>query len=348
MKNLKKITLCGYYGRGNLGDEIILDAILTKIKEVHPNANIQILKNKNLLSNARKMSGADLFVFGGGSILQNATSNASLFYYLTLIRLSTLLCKRKIMLANGIGPIISRQTTKKILLRALKHTINRFDYISVRDTNSQKFLQKLLPNRKIHLVPDPAIETFANINRGLINSPQSTPNNAFFVFCPQANALKKAQITPDTLAKSLLIVSNLHNARLKIVIFNEKEDLPIAKELKKHLKNVEIVIPHTANKAALAFLGAKFVISSRYHASLLAISLGLPTLSISTDPKILAISSDFFSSPANSPQILKYSTNFTYQITKMMKYHNKNKNLIMKKISSCTLTSKTSIKEALK
>ena len=325
MKNLKKIALCGYYGRGNLGDEIILDAILTKIKKSHPNANVQIINTKNPLTNVRKMSGADLFIFGGGSILQNTTSNESLFYYLALIRLSALLCKRKIMLANGIGPIVSRKTPKKILHRALKRTINRFDYISVRDTNSQKFLQKLLPNRTIHLIPDPALEIFANINHQLINSPIPTSNNAFFVFCPQANVLKKAKITPDTLAKSLLTASNLYNALPKIIIFNEKEDLPLAKELKKHLKNAEIVIPHTANKAALALWGAKFVISSRYHASLLAISLGLPTLSISTDPKILALSADFSTFPATSPQIFKNPSLLNSQILQITEHHNKSK-----------------------
>ena len=347
IKKPTKIVLCGYYGCGNLGDEMILGAILTQIKESHPHADIRILKNKSFISNARKMTGAELFIFGGGSILQNATSNASLFYYLGIIHLSRLLCKRKIMLSNGIGPIIERKIPQKILLRFLARAINHFDFISVRDTDSQKLLKKLLPHRKIHLVPDPALIEFAKINQRLINSPCGTSNDAFFVFCPHANSIKKAKIDPQTIEKSLSELSALYRARLKIVIFNEKEDLTFAKSLAKHLENAEIITPHTQNEAARALSGAKFVISSRYHASLLAISLGLPTLSVSTDPKITALYKDFYAFPASPPSILNDSKLLNSQIGKMMNYYGENKELISSRAEILANRSNAKIKNVL-
>ena len=333
MKNLKKITLCGYYGRGNLGDEAILQAILRQIKKSTSRANIQIINTKNPLTAAKKMSKSDLFIFGGGSILQNSTSNASFFYYLALIRLASLLCKRKIMLANGIGPIIPHKIPPKILIRALASTINRFDYISIRDTNSQKFLQKLLPNRKIHLVPDPALIEFQKLNQQLTLHHFPCPQNPFFVFCPHANSLKKAKITPKILAKSLSAIENFHHISLKIVIFNKKEDLALAKALEKHLKNAKIYTPHTPDEAARTLFSAKFVISSRYHASLLAISLEIPTLSISTDPKITALSTDFRTFPAFPPEIFSDANHLNTQILKMMHHNNSNKEIIAQKIN---------------
>lgn len=347
MKNLKKITLCGYYGRGNLGDEAILQAILHQIKQSAPRANIQIINTKNPLTAAQKMSKSDLFIFGGGSILQNITSNASLLYYLALIRLASLLCKRKIMLSNGIGPIIPRKIPRKILLCALARTINRFDFISVRDTNSQKFLQKLLPNRKIHLVPDPALIEFQKLNQRLILSRFPRPQNAFFVFCPHANSLKKAKITPKILANSLSTIANSHHANLKIVIFNKKEDLALAKSLPKHLKNAKIYTPHTPTEAARTLFDAKFVISSRYHASLLAISQNLPTLSISTDPKITALSTDFHTLPAFPPEIFSDANHLNAEILKMINHHSQNKEIIAQKINLFTTKSTNACKKML-
>ena len=322
MKKPTKITICGYYGHENLGDEMILEALLLKIKETVPHANIQILNTKNPLVNTQKMYKSDLFIFGGGSILQNSTSDASLLYYLALINLAAPLCKRKIMLANGIGPIIPRKIPCKILRRILAHAINRFDYISVRDTNSQKFLQNLLPNRKIRLVPDPALVEFQKLNQRLMLYRSPCSPDAFFVFCPHKNSLKKEKIDPEILAKSLSTIANFYQSTPKIVIFNIKEDLPLARGIKNLLKNAEIITPHTATEAAQALWNAKFVISSRYHASLLAISLGLPTLSISIDPKIIALSTDFNTFPASHPKILKNPSSLNTQIFKMTEHHN--------------------------
>ncbi len=325
MKKTTKIAICGYYGHENLGDEMILEALLLKIKGGVPRANIQILNTKNPLVNTQKMYKSDLFIFGGGSILQNSTSDASLLYYLALINLASLLCKRKIMLANGIGPIIPRKIPCKILRHILAHTINRFDYISVRDTISQKFLQNLLPNRKIHLVPDPALVEFQKLNQRLMSQRSPRHENAFFVFCPHANLLKKEKVDHKTLAKSLSSIANFYQSTPKIVIFNTKEDLPFAQSVTKLLKNAEIITPRTATEAAQALWNAKFVISSRYHASLLAISLGIPTLSISIDPKIIALSTDFNVFPASHPKILKNPLSLNTQIFKMTEHHN-NKN----------------------
>ena len=225
--------------------------------------------------------------------------------------------------------------------------INYFDFISVRDTDSQKLLKKLLPHRKIHLVPDPALIEFTKINQRLINLPHNTPNDAFFVFCPQANSIKKAKIDPQTIEKSLSELSAFYQARLKIVIFNEKEDLTLAKSFAKHLENAEIITPHTPNEAARALSGAKFVISSRYHASLLAISLGLPTLSVSTDPKITALYKDFYAFPASPPSILNDSKLLNSQIGKMMNYYGENKERVEQKITLSTHKTTTALKNCL-
>ena len=104
------------------------------------------------LSAVRELKRADVFIFGGGSLLQNKTSNRSLLYYLFLIDRAKKYCKRRIMLANGIGPI-----TDARYRRASLAAVSSFDVISVRDTCSQRALARALPKRDINLFPDPAL-----------------------------------------------------------------------------------------------------------------------------------------------------------------------------------------------
>ena len=343
-KKTQKIVICGYYGHENFGDEAILRVILSKIKKQNPEAKILILSPKNIFSATRDMSGADVFIFGGGSILQNSTSDGSLFCYLAIIGASNLLCKRKIMLANGLGPFIQRKIPLKILLSAIKRVINCFDFISVRDFDSQKTLNKLLPHRKIHLVPDPALILFQNINQKLTNAPKAYPEKDFFVYIPHANSLKKSQINTNQLAESLKNLSQKRNLRIKIVVLNEKEDLPLAYEISVRISDVQMVTPKNEEEAANDFLGAKFVISSRYHGSLLAAALGKATLSVSTDPKMQALCKDFFLFPTQSHAIFGNPHSLNAYVEKMFDFHMKNTRKTEDNIQKLSAKSEKSLK----
>ena len=295
-----KIAICGYYGHKNFGDEAILRVILSHVKRKYPCAKICVINGgfspQRVLKSLLK---ADLFIFGGGSLLQNSTSNASLFYYLGVIFAANLFCKRKIMLANGFGPIISKNIAPKILENVLKMAINTFDFISVRDKNSQKILQKLLPKRKIELVPDPALISFERINQWLINRASSDGLNEeapYFVLCFNSRALNEAKISSIEAAKSLEFISKRMNLCPKIVVLNENEDLQFALDVARHFVCAEIFVPRCIEDATLCFQGANFVISGRFHGVLLAFTLGIPMIALSGDPKIMSACEDFSNS----------------------------------------------------
>ena len=299
-----KIAICGYYGHKNFGDEAILRVILRHIGKKYPHAKICVINGRSSLPNVLKsLKKADIFIFGGGSLLQNSTSNASLFYYLGVIFLANLLCRRKIMLANGFGPIFSKNIAPKILEKSLKMVLNTFDFISVRDKNSQKILKKLLPERKIELVPDPASIGFVKINQRLIKSvscdglPENTP---YFAFCFNSKVFKCAKISPIGVAKSLEFISKSLKLRPKIVVLNENEDLQFALDIQRRFSSAKVFVPQGLCDAALCFRCAKFVISGRYHGVLLAFALGTPILALSGDPKIQSACEDFLN-PAPFP-----------------------------------------------
>ena len=296
----RKIAICGYYGHKNLGDEAILSIIKQKLLERSKNVKICLVRGKNPLKIASSLIQADIFIFGGGSLLQNSTSNASLFYYIAIVHLANLLCKQKIMLSNGIGPIENGLIPRQMLLNAIKKAVNTFDYISVRDTDSQKLLSRTLPNRKIHLIPDPALlceEKAPTTN-------ENSTNKRFFVYIPCANGLKKSRIDTTKLAHSLSKIEKQFEIQPVIAILNTQQDFAIAKKLKSDLKGAKIVCPTTPNELFSLFKEAKWVISQRYHGSLFALTRGIPTLAVSNDPKMHALCKDFGAFPCQNAKIL--------------------------------------------
>ncbi len=331
-KKSRKIAICGYFGRGNLGDEMILSQILKAIKKANPkerNLRVNIIKTHSPKAIIKALSGADVFIFGGGSLLQNATSDASFIFYLSVIFLASLLCQSKVMLSNGIGPINGGKIKRMILDFLLASATNTFDIITVRDESSRKYLERLLPKRKIRLLNDPAWTHFAskqienhsdfdaNINRWLICEDK-------FVFIPSTRALELAKITPKDVARALKTVAEQCSLAPVIAIIS-KEDLPIAREIEKEFcqegkikgeflkgdktetalvkkcerapqskgKIIKIQAAFSPRELENELKAAKLCICQRYHGAFFTLEKGVPLVCISKDPKMTALSREF-------------------------------------------------------
>lgn len=337
----KKITLCGYYGKGNLGDEAILLSIKRAIWESFGDcAKISILNTKNPIKIAKILLKTDLFVFGGGSLIQNSTSNASLIYYLAVIFAASLLAQNKIMLANGIGPIKGDVFPQKILERLTAHALNTFDFISVRDSASREYLRNRLPHRKIHLVPDPALAIFENnpqkLNQQLIFSEQSN----YFLYIPCARGLKGAKITPAALRKTLQKLEQTHSCKALLCILNPPEDGALAEAL----VDLEGVSPTTPTELREILRNARFAVSGRYHGSLFAAACGVPILSVSDDPKLAALCADFGLYKCLPVRSLADANLVAHHAAKMLAHHQNNQKLILDRVEKSAARTKVSLK----
>ncbi len=143
-----KLLLAGYFGSGNIGDEAILQALVSRLRKEFPygkitalsddplgtsrSYNIDSVHKYSLFHILKELASCDAFVLGGGGLLQDSTSARSLFYYSLLIFLAKHLRKKTILLGQGIGPV----RNKSLLRRALKNV----DLVSVRDEISLKEL----------------------------------------------------------------------------------------------------------------------------------------------------------------------------------------------------------------
>ncbi|MBQ0105754.1 MAG: polysaccharide pyruvyl transferase CsaB [Armatimonadetes bacterium] len=159
------VVMSGYYGFGNAGDESVLDGIVKLLKDEkeeevvvltgdikytslhHP--SVKPINRYNIPEIIKYLKKADVFISGGGSLIQNVTSNKSLLYYLTIIQLAQKFCNKCVIFSQGVGPVKGVEWLKKSM-----DCMAKLDYISVRDADSYNMLFNL--GVTCELTTDPA------------------------------------------------------------------------------------------------------------------------------------------------------------------------------------------------
>lgn len=293
MMNKKNIAVSGYYGFENFGDEAILKVIVSELKARDYcvtvfSKNPENTKNKlgvnsvytfSLSGIFKTLKNSDILISGGGSLLQDVTSLKSLFYYLFVIGAALFLKNEVIIFAQGIGPInnpIGRLLTK-ILLKKCK-------YITVRDEKSLFRLRGW--NLKPELVSDPV---------------WSLPVGNWMPECRIGVQLRSwknlSRSYLSKLAKN--VVSNFSDKDIYIYSFQDALDLEICRNFEAELKllkpdiNTQILNGLSIDETIESFSHLDFLIGMRYHACLLALKYGIPTLALSYDEKVEKIAKRF-------------------------------------------------------
>ena len=143
-----KTLLLGYYGFGNLGDELLLKAcikILNELgigngeitvlsnnpKETQENFNVQSANRWKFLEVVKAMRQSENFILGGGGLFQDSTSVKSCVYYWGMVRLAKLFGLKISAIGQSIGPLNSK--ISKILTENALRLCGR---VHVRDGNS--------------------------------------------------------------------------------------------------------------------------------------------------------------------------------------------------------------------
>lgn len=176
-------VICGAYGRGNAGDEAILQAITSQMHELDPDMPLVVvsrnpkdtrLKNRtaaiytfDLLALLRHLRRSRLFISGGGSLIQDVTSSRSLYYYLFSMWLARASGCRVLMFGCGIGPI-QRPFNQKIAARVLNRNA---EVITLRDSNSLRVLSGMQVDKpRIVLAADPTVNLMRTGRIGVASS----------------------------------------------------------------------------------------------------------------------------------------------------------------------------------
>ena len=163
-------VICGAYGRGNAGDEAILQAIIAQMREIDHDMPLTVLSRNrketrlnhhtnaiyifNIFGLLRNLLKSRIFINGGGSLIQDVTSSRSLYFYLFTLQAAKWCGCRVIMYGCGIGPVLS-SANRRITGLVLNHTA---EIITLRDSVSRRALREMRVEKpRILLSADPTI-----------------------------------------------------------------------------------------------------------------------------------------------------------------------------------------------
>ncbi len=122
--------LVGYYGEHNLGDDALLEVLLSQLppgcvatvtardqRQVAERFAVACVDRTSLRAVLKALAPATALVLGGGSLLQDSTSFRSLLYYAALMFAARLQGKPVLLWAQGLGPL--RRRRSRLLVRLL-------------------------------------------------------------------------------------------------------------------------------------------------------------------------------------------------------------------------------------
>lgn len=164
------IVICGSYGLGNAGDESILKAILREVRAAAGDEELIVLSRDPAETAARHgvkalhmfdltgvlkvMGRARLYINGGGSLIQDATSRRSLLYYLFTLRAAKRRGCKVLMYGCGIGPV-TRPGDAALVRRVLNRCV---DAITLREDASLAELKRFgVDKPEVVLAADPVL-----------------------------------------------------------------------------------------------------------------------------------------------------------------------------------------------
>lgn len=299
------VMISGYYGFHNSGDDSILSAIISNLRKKCPNISITVLSKNpqetarihevnaidrfNICKIAAALCRTKLLVSGGGSLLQDVTSSASLYYYLTVMRLAKL-CGAKVMLyANGIGPI-----TKKRNIRHVKKAVNRTDLVTLREKNSRTELQGILEeNIPVFVTADPvyALENGDSILVDEAINHSGIPDGAeFFII-----ALREWKYSDKEIETKIAEFADAVSRKYGIIplvvpmqdIYDKEISERIAEKITGRCGLLECGLPP---KTMIGVVGkARFVVGMRLHTLIYAVKNSVPAIALDYDPKVDAV-----------------------------------------------------------
>ncbi len=283
------MLLCGYYGEHNLGDDALLTALLRQLPpqltplvtahdqaEVRGRFGVATVDRRSPRAVLAALAGCGALVFGGGSLLQDATSFRSLLYYAALIASARLRGKPVLLWGQGLGPLKHRHS--RALVRAL---LPLAQGITWRDPESAQLAQRL--GRRAPVGSDPVWS--------LEPQPWLGAGGPIVVCWRPTPLLSGAAWRPYL--QGLELLAEQGQRQVIWLPFHREQDTGlyarllaeglVGEALARRSRQVEA---HQPSEAMAVFQSAGLVVAMRLHALILAALAGAPVAALSYDPKV--------------------------------------------------------------
>jgi polysaccharide pyruvyl transferase CsaB len=284
---MTKAVLCGYYGKGNGGDEALLASLLQMLPDsVTPivlSGNPKATEKQYGVTSGNRTSAftvlaalrqSDFFIWGGGSLMQDASSIRNPIYYGGLMALAQQYGLQTVAWAQGIGPL-NYLSSRWIARQGLAGCSG----ISVRDRASAELLSNW--GFPFTLAPDPVWALDSKPCPGLWDLP--APRVAV---CLRSHPL----LTPhrlETLTQALISFQEATQTCILLVPFQPSKDSAIAQKIASQLPGDHALLsPEDPRELKGLFRGVEMVIGMRLHSLIMGAAEECRCFALSYDPKV--------------------------------------------------------------
>ncbi len=315
-KKESDVILSGYYGFGNMGDDSLLLSIAEQLRRLDPEIRIialtkaparsqlkygvRCINRLNIPAIMRAMKHSKLLISGGGSLLQNNTSEKSLNYYIAIMKMAKKAGLPVMVYSNGIGPIYGEGSVAKV-----KRILEDVDLISLREPSSLDFLRSVgvVSKREIKVSCDPAltVEPIGDGRRTYIEDKLGIAlgENKYYALSVRKYENLKTGGSLSTSAFAERIGRAMADIHKKlglipvVVSVQNTADLEISRmvcEKFKEICGIDAILACGLSARELTALlsNMEFAIGMRLHMLIYATNACTPAIGIAYDPKITA------------------------------------------------------------
>lgn len=292
----KRVTVLGACGQGNLGDEVMAESILRDIREIDARSCVTVLSRSpketaarfgvssqsslSLPVAARLLRQTDVFLLGGGNLLQDYTSRRSLWLYCAWLKRAKAARCRVVLYAAGTGPLSERGWK-----RAAEAVETCADAVLLREEESRDAL-------RAHGVQTP--ELLVGTDAALTTEPGDadlaawglTGNTNYLAIV--LRAWRGRERSAASAARALTELAETHDMT-PLFLTLCREDAALTQRAASAVGAKALDISSSDGASAAALLGGMaFVASMRLHAVVLAFRAGAPCIGLDGDGRIAA------------------------------------------------------------
>ncbi len=299
------VVICGAYGRGNAGDDAILEAILQEMRDVDPDIPVMVLsknpKSTRLAYRVPAVSRTDVFAWfgamrrsklyinGGGSLIQDVTSRRSLWFYLMNIWAAKRAGCKVQMYGCGIGPV-TRENHRKLAAAVLNRSV---DVITLREPDSLEELHSMgITKPEILLTADPALTlrpASSDETDSILLSAGIPPQGNYICFA--LRLWEGFEAKAPLFGKAARYAYETYHLTPVFVSIERRLDSEAGRLATRNLDGIPHYFLDDAGRAG-TIIGAlsrmKIVVSMRLHALIFAAGQGIPLAGVVYDPKVSA------------------------------------------------------------
>ncbi|MEW6338844.1 MAG: polysaccharide pyruvyl transferase family protein, partial [Acidobacteriota bacterium] len=315
----RNVLLCGYYGFGNTGDELILEALLSGLRERRPGLGVTVVTGdpegtasrhdvavvrwQDVPGIAAAVQAADLVLVGGGGLFQEyweadlttfmTERHGSMTFYAAPLVLAAVFGKPAAVIGVGVGPVVSEAGRR--LLRAVGEAAS---VLSVRDRASRDALVEAgVSGEHVTVgadavfgssVPDPAARRTTG---------ERAERLVGVSLRPWSFGVEQERWEDEVAAALDQIVAG-GSVRLRFLPFHvssrsHEDDVAVCRRVISRLHNgqgrCELLDAPGASASVGGLAGCDLVLGMRLHAVELALMLDIPVVGLGYDPKVLSV-----------------------------------------------------------